>query len=164
MTNWLNPESIPIRIVLLTGMLTSLLMAIAIPAAFEDRALLFAGGYVAHQFVHNLVIVLAVAKDEPLHRSFVRILVWNSWVPSAAIRVNAPVAMRATSHCRCWKGRSSVTSSASVRSDALICVAIGRRGCEARPEPAAGTAGWLNAVCVVLSPCPRHTVETAQPG
>src|SRR4051795_13235811 len=42
-TNELDPESIVVRIVLIALMLASLLMAIAIPHAFGDEALLFAG-------------------------------------------------------------------------------------------------------------------------
>jgi low temperature requirement protein LtrA len=44
MTNWFDPDAVPVRVVLLGGMLASLLMATAIPDAFGDRALLFAGG------------------------------------------------------------------------------------------------------------------------
>ncbi len=42
MTNWFDPESPVVRSILIAVMLASLLMAIAIPEAFGDRALLFA--------------------------------------------------------------------------------------------------------------------------
>ena len=42
-TNELDPESIVVRLLLIGLMLASLLMAIAIPDAFGDKALLFAG-------------------------------------------------------------------------------------------------------------------------
>ena len=41
MTNWFDPESAVVRSVLIAVMLASLFMAIAIPEAFDDRALLF---------------------------------------------------------------------------------------------------------------------------
>src|ERR1051326_3482209 len=49
MTNWFDPDSVPVRLTLLTGMLASLVMAIAIPEAFGSRALVFAVGYVGLQ-------------------------------------------------------------------------------------------------------------------
>ncbi len=48
-TNELDPESTVVRLLLIGLMLASLVMAIAIPEAFGDRALLFAGAYVAIQ-------------------------------------------------------------------------------------------------------------------
>jgi len=80
MTNWFDPDEVAVRLVLLTGMLASLLMAIAIPDAFGDRALLFAVGYVGLQFVRNTFIVLATDDSEPLHKPFQRLWAWNSWV------------------------------------------------------------------------------------
>ena len=48
-TNELDPEAIAVRLLLIALMLCSFLMAIAIPEAFGDRGLLFAGAYVAIQ-------------------------------------------------------------------------------------------------------------------
>ena len=48
-TNELDPESVVVRLVLIGVMLASLLMAVAIPDAFGDAGLLFAGAYVAIQ-------------------------------------------------------------------------------------------------------------------
>ncbi|MBS1878381.1 MAG: low temperature requirement protein A [Actinobacteria bacterium] len=79
MTNWFDPDSVPVRVVLLAGMLASLVMAIAIPGAFGDRALAFAGGYVALQLIRNAFIVLATRPESPLHVSFRRILAWSAW-------------------------------------------------------------------------------------
>ena len=80
MTNWFDPDEVAVRLVLLTGMLASLLMAIAIPDAFGDRAVLFAVGYVGLQFVRNTFIVLATDDSEPMRTPFQRLWVWNSWV------------------------------------------------------------------------------------
>ena len=54
-TNELDPDSSVVRLLILAIMLASLLMAIAIPDAFGDRALLFAGSYVAIQVGRHTV-------------------------------------------------------------------------------------------------------------
>jgi low temperature requirement protein LtrA len=80
MTNWFDPETRPVRAILLVGMLASLFGAIAIPDAFEDRAGLFVGGYVGVQLARNAFAVLATQRSDPLHAPLVRILVWSAWV------------------------------------------------------------------------------------
>jgi len=80
MTNWFDPDSVSVRAVLLIGMLASLLMAVAIPDAFGSRAPLFAFGYVGLQLLRNVFTVIALPRNEPLRPSFVRILIWSSWV------------------------------------------------------------------------------------
>src|SRR6478736_6721734 len=45
-TNWLDPDKVPVRAMLLVLMLLGLLMSSAIPEAFESKALLFAIPYV----------------------------------------------------------------------------------------------------------------------
>jgi len=77
MTNWFDPDAIPVRLVLIVVMLASLGMSIAIPQAFGDRALLFAGSYVALQAVRNCFVVWATAHGDPLHAGFQRILAWG---------------------------------------------------------------------------------------
>ena len=57
MTNWFDPESPVVRRVLIAVMLASLLMAVAIPEAFGDRALLFGASYAALQIVRNVFAV-----------------------------------------------------------------------------------------------------------
>ena len=60
-TNELDPESIAVRLLLLGLMLASLLMAIAIPDAFGDKALLFAGAYVTIQVGRHLFLTFVAA-------------------------------------------------------------------------------------------------------
>jgi low temperature requirement protein LtrA len=79
MTNWFDPDAVAVRGVLLVGMLASLVMAIAVPQAFGDRALAFAGGYVVLQVVRNAFIVAATQPDSPLLVAFRRILAWSCW-------------------------------------------------------------------------------------
>ncbi len=79
MTNWFDPDSVPVRAVLLVGMLASLVMAIAVPGAFDDHALAFAGGYVALQLVRNAYIVAATRPESALQVAFRRIFAWSAW-------------------------------------------------------------------------------------
>src|SRR5680860_204176 len=61
-TNELDPESVVTRLLLIGLMLASLLMAIAIPDAFEDKALLFAGTYVGMQIGRHAFRACAAAR------------------------------------------------------------------------------------------------------
>ena len=76
-TNELDPVSPVVRLVLIAVMLASLLMAVAIPDAFGDRALLFAGGYVAIQVGRTAFLTFAAAPAGSLERTRAsRILLW----------------------------------------------------------------------------------------
>ena len=75
MTNWFDPDSRAVRLVLIAVMGFGLLMSVAIPDAFGERALLFAGSYVALQVVRNCFNVVAITPGTERHRNFQRILV-----------------------------------------------------------------------------------------
>ena len=76
-TNELDPQSIVVRLLLLALMLLTLLLAIAIPDAFGDRALLFAGSYVGIQVGRHTFLAFATAERGSLERErAVRILIW----------------------------------------------------------------------------------------
>ena len=77
-TNWLDPERIPVRLALLALMLAGLGLSIALPKAFESRGWLLAASYVAMQIGRTLFFLWAV-RAEPLHRrrNFQRILMWS---------------------------------------------------------------------------------------
>jgi low temperature requirement protein LtrA len=76
-TNALDPERIPVRLLLFALMLVGLVVSMSIPSAFEGGARAFAGGYV---LMHTLrcVFILWAARAEPLHRrqNFQRNLFW----------------------------------------------------------------------------------------
>ena len=75
-TNELDPDSIAVRVLLIAMMLGSLLLAVAIPKAFGDHGLLFAGSYVAIQ-VGRHAFVTFVASDRGVERQrSARVLVW----------------------------------------------------------------------------------------
>src|SRR6187402_2386704 len=63
-SNWLDPEQTPVRIVLLLVMLGSLLMAVALPHAFDGGARLFAFTYVAIQVFRTLFLAWALSRAE----------------------------------------------------------------------------------------------------
>jgi low temperature requirement protein LtrA len=77
MTNWFDPDSPVVRCLLIAVMLASLAMAIAIPHAFGDRALMFALGYGSLQVIRNAFVVWATDRESQLHRTFIRILLWS---------------------------------------------------------------------------------------
>jgi low temperature requirement protein LtrA len=76
-TNELDPRSIVVRLLLIALMLASLLMAIAIPEAFGDKALLFATSYVAIQLGRHSFLTFAAAEPGTIERQRAgRILTW----------------------------------------------------------------------------------------
>jgi low temperature requirement protein LtrA len=98
-TNELDTESIPVRLLLIALMLASLLMAVAIPEAFGDRALLFAGSYVAIQVGRHLFLTFAAAEPGTIERERAgRILAWFVaagvlWIAGALVEGEARVAL-----------------------------------------------------------------------
>jgi low temperature requirement protein LtrA len=92
MANWFDPETVPVRLVLTFVMLASLLMAVAIPAAFEEYGLLFAASYVALQVVRNAFVV-SVTPAGDFNRNFRQILAWS--VLSAPLWVGGAFAVGA---------------------------------------------------------------------
>ena len=75
LTNWLDPERIPVRLLLIGLMLVSLVMSAALPSAFGDSGLLVGGAYALQQVGRSLFAVWAL-RGQPLARNYQRILVW----------------------------------------------------------------------------------------
>ncbi|MGH7461850.1 MAG: low temperature requirement protein A [Longimicrobiales bacterium] len=76
-TNWLDPERIPVRICLFVLMLAGLLLSVSIPEAFAKRGLVFASAYVFMQVGRTLFFLWAVrGAPANMTRNFQRILVW----------------------------------------------------------------------------------------
>jgi len=76
-TNELDTESPVVRTVIIAVMLASLVMAISIPEAFGDRALLFAGGYAAIQVGRTAFLTFGAAEAGTVERvRAARILLW----------------------------------------------------------------------------------------
>lgn len=76
-TNELNPETNPVRLLLIALMLGSLLMAIAVPHAFNERGLLFAVAYVVIQVGRHTFLTFVAAERSSVEREQAgRILIW----------------------------------------------------------------------------------------
>jgi low temperature requirement protein LtrA len=76
-TNWLDPDQTPVRILLFLLMLGGLVLSTSIPTAFEGRGLWFAGAYAAMQVGRTLFWLLATPSRRTLVRhNATRILVW----------------------------------------------------------------------------------------
>ena len=90
-TNELDPDAPAVRGMVVALMLASLLMAVAIPDAFGDRALLFALPYVALQVGRHLFLAFVTADRGTQERErAVRILVWFTaagvfWITGAVV-------------------------------------------------------------------------------
>src|SRR5215472_18646511 len=76
-TNWLDPEQTPVRLLLFVMMLGGLVLSMSIPSAFEGRGLWFAGAYAAMQVGRTLFWLLATPTHRmPVRHNAIRILVW----------------------------------------------------------------------------------------
>jgi low temperature requirement protein LtrA len=76
-TNELDPDSTAVRLLLIWLMLLTLVLAIAIPDAFGERALLFAGSYVAIQLTRHVFLTFVAASKGTIERERSgRILFW----------------------------------------------------------------------------------------
>lgn len=68
MTNELDPDAVPVRLLLIVLMLGSLFLAIAIPDAFGDRGLLFAGAYVFIQVARQTYLTFVPTSAGTMER------------------------------------------------------------------------------------------------
>lgn len=70
--NWLDPDRVPVRLLLFAMMLGGLALSVAIPHAFGAAGLLFALAYVAIQIGRTAFTAWAVGPGQPA-------LYWNFW-------------------------------------------------------------------------------------
>lgn len=76
-TNWLDPEKLPIRLGLFGLMIAGLLLSSSIPKAFTERGLMFASAFVFMQVGRTLFAIWAVRGESlSMTRNFQRILAW----------------------------------------------------------------------------------------
>jgi low temperature requirement protein LtrA len=76
-TNWLDPERIAVRILLLVLMLAGLVLSASIPAAYQQRGWSFALAFVAIQVGRSLFMLWALGRSTPANtRNFQRITLW----------------------------------------------------------------------------------------
>jgi low temperature requirement protein LtrA len=78
-TNWLNPELTPVRILLFLLMLGGLVLSTSIPKAFESRGLWFAAAYATMQVGRTVFLLASIPRTQTsIRRNAIRILVWLS--------------------------------------------------------------------------------------
>ena len=97
-TNWFDPERTPMRLLLISLMLVSLLMSVAIPEAFGERGLMFALAYVTIQTGRTAFVVFALERSSSLGRNFQQILAWFAipavlWVAGGLLQGEARYAL-----------------------------------------------------------------------
>ncbi len=96
-TNWLDPDRMPVRIMLFTLMFAGLILSASIPEAFGEKAIYFAGAYVFMQVGRSLFTVYALKHASPAnHRNFLRITSWLVlsgifWIAGALMESEARV-------------------------------------------------------------------------
>ncbi len=77
-TNWLDPEKPAVRLLLFAMMLAGLVLAAAIPKAFDDRAFAVALAYIFMQLARNGFMLWATFRyDRGNFRNFMRIGIWH---------------------------------------------------------------------------------------
>jgi low temperature requirement protein LtrA len=76
-TNWLDPETTPVRLMLFALMLAGLVLSTSLPKAFAGHGWAFAGAYVAMQLGRSLFVLRALAGRSPANfLNFQRIALW----------------------------------------------------------------------------------------
>lgn len=76
-TNWLDPQTQPVRLMLFLLMLAGLVLAISIPDAFGELGIYFACAYVFMQVGRSLFTCLALkGHSDRNYRNFLRISAW----------------------------------------------------------------------------------------
>jgi low temperature requirement protein LtrA len=89
--NWLDPERLPVRIMLILAMLASLLMAVVLPQAFDGGGPLFAFAYVAVQVGRTLFLALVMSRAEgESGTNMLRVAIWFTasavlWIAGALL-------------------------------------------------------------------------------
>jgi low temperature requirement protein LtrA len=76
-TNWLDPEKMPVRVLLFALMLGGLLLSSSIPEAFAGKGAVFGCVFAAMQVGRTLFMLWALRNESRAQfRNFIRILVW----------------------------------------------------------------------------------------
>jgi low temperature requirement protein LtrA len=99
MTNWLDPDRAPVRLLLFTLMLLGLIVSASIPKAFEQGALAFGLAYAAMEMIPKFFMLWALKRhDAGNYRNFVRITVWRAagaacWLAGGFVPAEARLAV-----------------------------------------------------------------------
>ncbi len=88
-TNWLDPDLMAVRLLLVALMLASLAMSVSLPRAFGDLGLWVGVAYAVQQ-IGRTIFMLVALRGHPLEANFQRILAWC--IVSSAFAVAGGVA------------------------------------------------------------------------
>ena len=76
-TNWLDPERAPVRMLLFVLMAAGVILSASFPTAFAGRGLTFAAAFVFMQVGRSLFMLWALKRhDDGNYRNFLRITLW----------------------------------------------------------------------------------------
>lgn len=97
-TNWFDPETLQIRLMLFAIMAAGLVMSAALPQAFEGLGLVFALCYVAIQVGRTVFVLISLGSKHTLAPNFRRILGWVCisavfWIAGAMAEGHARLAL-----------------------------------------------------------------------
>src|SRR3981189_3458994 len=98
-TNWLNPEMTPVRVLLFLLTLGGLVLSTSIPKAFESRGLWFATAYAAMQVGKTVFLWVSTPPSQNLVRlNAVRITAWLAmsaifWIAGGFAEGNSRLAL-----------------------------------------------------------------------
>ena len=98
-TNWLNPEKTPVRLLLFALTLGGLVLSTSIPKAFDDRGLWFALAYAAMQVGKTVFLWMSTLPSQSLARmNAIRITSWLTlsavfWIAGGFAGTNAAAAV-----------------------------------------------------------------------
>ena len=79
MTNWFDPDTVPVRLVLVFVMAASLLLAVAVPQGFGEYALLFACGYSGLQIGRNASVSTMPPATQSGAESTLQARIWRKF-------------------------------------------------------------------------------------
>lgn len=88
-TNWIDPDRLPVRVLLVILMGLGLIMSSAIPEAFDERGMQFAVAVAAMQILRPLFMAISLRGD-PIGRNYVNLGVWSTvagavWITGAFV-------------------------------------------------------------------------------
>ncbi len=98
-TNWLDPERTPVRVLLFLLMLGGLVLSTSIPKAFESRGIWFATAYAAMQVGRTVFLLVSIPAARTAERmNAFRIVAWLSlsaifWIAGGLAEGNSRLAL-----------------------------------------------------------------------
>jgi low temperature requirement protein LtrA len=89
-TNWIDPDTALVALLMVVLMAISLVMSAAIPEAFEGRGVEFAVAYVALQVLRSAFMVWAFPPGDRMRRNYAQLLAWSTiagvvWIGGAFV-------------------------------------------------------------------------------